>query len=37
MKREFGSLCIQAAVLSFLLAMGSVGCLATAFALPVDK
>lgn len=37
MKREFGSLCIQAAVLSFLLAMGSVGCLATAFALPVAK
>ena len=37
MKREYGSLCIQAAVLSFLLAMGSVGCLATAFALPVDK
>lgn len=37
MKREYGSLCIQAAVLSFLLAMGSVGCLATAFALPVAK
>ena len=37
MKREYGSLCIQAAVLSFLLALGSVGCLATAFALPVAK
>ena len=37
MKREYGSLCIQAAALSFLLALGSVGCLATAFALPVAK
>ena len=37
MKREYGSLCIQAAVLSFLLALGSVGCLATAFSLPIAK
>ena len=37
MKREYGSLCIQAAALSFLLALGSVGCLATAFALPVAR
>ena len=37
MTREYGSLCIQAAALSFLLALGSVGCLATAFALPVAK
>ena len=37
MKRETGSLFLQAAVLSFLLAMGSVGCLATAFALPIAK
>ena len=37
MKREYGSLCIQAAALSFLLALGSVGCLATAFSLPIAK
>lgn len=37
MKREYGSIVLQAAALSFLLALGSVGCLATAFSLPVAK